>query len=142
MNANHQARWRCERRHNLKPDMALILIIEDEAPIRANLVRFIELEGHQAFEAENGQVGLHAAMEKRPDLIICDVTMPLMNGREVLSALQNEPTLKKIPFVFLSASAEPERFEEARRLGAVAYITKPFGFTQLRTVLQKHLPKQ
>lgn len=122
--------------------MALILIIEDEAAIRANLVRFIELEGHQVFEAANGQVGLHAAMEKRPALIICDVTMPLMNGREVLSALQSEPTLKKIPFVFLSASAAPERFEEARQLGAVDYITKPFAFAQLRAVLRQHLPNQ
>ena len=120
--------------------MALILIIEDEAPIRANLVRFFELEGHQIVEAANGRAGLLAAIEKLPDLIICDVTMPLMNGREVLSALQSEPRLKKIPFVFLSASAEPARFEEARRLGAVAYITKPFGFAQLRAVLQKHLP--
>ena len=122
--------------------MALILIIEDEAPIRANLIRFIELEGHQALEADNGRVGLHAAMDKHPDLIICDVTMPLMNGREVLSALQSEPTLKKIPFVFLSASAQPERFEEARRLGAVAYITKPFGFAELRAIMQKHLPER
>ncbi len=122
--------------------MALILIIEDEAAIRANLVRFIELEGHQVFEAANGRVGLHAAMEKHPALIICDVTMPLMNGREVLSALQSEPTLKKIPFVFLSASAGPERFEEARRLGAVDYITKPFNFAQLRAVLRLHLPNQ
>lgn len=120
--------------------MALILIIEDETPIRANLVRFIQLEGHTAFEADNGRAGLQAAMTQRPDLIICDVTMPLMNGREVLSALQAEPTLKKIPFVFLSASAEPERFEEARRLGARAYITKPFGFAELRDVLQKNLP--
>ncbi len=120
--------------------MALILIIEDEAPIRANLVRFFELEGHQVVEASNGRAGWLAAMEKHPDLIICDVTMPLMNGREVLSALQSEPALKKIPFVFLSASAEPARFEEARRLGAAAYITKPFGFAQLRAVLQKYLP--
>lgn len=120
--------------------MALILIIEDEAPIRANLVRFFELEGHQVVEASNGRAGLLAAMEKHPDLIICDVTMPLMNGREVLSALQSEPALQKIPFVFLSASAQPERFEEARRLGAAAYITKPFDFVQLRAVLQKHLP--
>ena len=120
--------------------MALILIIEDEAAIRTNLVRFIELEGHQAFEAANGRVGLQAAMAHRPALIICDVTMPLMNGREVLSALQSEPTLRKIPFVFLSAHSQPERFEEARRLGAVAYITKPFDFAQLRAVLQKHLP--
>ena len=103
--------------------MALILIIEDEAAIRANLVRFIELEGHQVFEAANGRVGL-------------------MNGREVLSALRSEPTLKKIPFVFLSASAGPERFEEARRLGAVDYITKPFNFAQLRAVLRLHLPNQ
>lgn len=119
--------------------MALILIVEDEEPIRSNLVRFVKLEGHSAMEAANGQDGLQCAIEHRPDLIICDVTMPLMNGREVLSALQAEPALRTIPFIFLSASAEPERFDEALRLGARAYITKPFSFNQLREVLQECL---
>ena len=119
--------------------MALILIIEDEEPIRSNLVRFVKLEGHSALEAANGQAGLQSAMHHRPDLIICDVTMPLMNGREVLSALQAEPGLRKIPFIFLSASAEPERYDQALRQGARAYVTKPFTFGQLRELLQKHL---
>ncbi len=121
--------------------MALILIIEDEAPIRANLARFVKLEGHEALEAADGRAGLQAALNQRPDLIICDVTMPLMNGHEVLKALHNDPELKKIPFVFLSASAEPERFDEALRLGATAYVTKPFSFSQLRTLLEQHLPR-
>jgi CheY-like chemotaxis protein len=120
--------------------MARILVIEDEAPIRGNLLRFVTLEGHQAIEAADGRAGLDAARSQRPDLIFCDVMMPQMNGLEVLAALQQEPTLKQVPFIFVSASAEPERLEEALRLGAGGYVTKPFNLAQLRAVLQQHLP--
>ncbi len=122
--------------------MARILVIEDEAPIRANLVRFVTLEGHDAQEAADGRAGLDAALAQPPDLIFCDVMMPQMNGLEVLAALQLEVRLQRVPFVFLSASAEPERLEEALRLGASGYVTKPFNFAQLRAVLQQHLTGQ
>lgn len=120
--------------------MARILVIEDEAPIRGNLVRFVKLEGHDALEAADGRAGLDTARAQCPDLIFCDVMMPQMNGLEVLAALQLTPQLQRIPFIFLSASAEPERLEEALRLGASGYVTKPFNFAQLRAVLQQHLP--
>jgi CheY-like chemotaxis protein len=120
--------------------MARILVIEDEAPIRGNLLRFVQLEGHDAVEAADGRAGLESARAQRPDLIFCDVMMPQMNGLEVLTALQREPALRNVPVVFLSASAEPERLEEALRLGASGYVTKPFNFAQLRAVLQQHLP--
>ena len=120
--------------------MARILVIEDEAPIRGNLLRFVRLEGHEAVEAADGLSGLESARSQRPDLIFCDVMMPQMNGLELLTALLQEPTLKTVPVVFLSASAEPEKLEEALRLGASAYLTKPFNLAQLRAVLQQHLP--
>lgn len=121
--------------------MARILVIEDETPIRVNLLRFVRLEGHEAVEAADGVAGLQAVREHQPDLIFCDVMMPQMSGLEVLAAIQLEPALKKIPFVFLSASAESERLEEALRLGASGYVTKPFNFAQLQAVLKQHLPK-
>lgn len=121
--------------------MARILVIEDETPIRVNLMRFARLEGHEAIEAADGAAGLAAAREHRPDLIFCDVMMPQLSGLEVLAALQLEPALRKIPFVFLSASAESERLEEALRLGASGYVTKPFNFAQLQAVLKQHLAK-
>ena len=120
--------------------MARILVIEDEASIRTNLLRFIRLEGHDASDAADGRAGLQVAKERPPDLIFCDVMMPQMTGMEVLSALQCDAALQHIPFIFLSASAEPERKDEALRLGASGYVTKPFNFAQLRALLHQYLP--
>ncbi len=121
--------------------MARILVIEDESHIRDNLLRFIRLEGHEGFAAADGSAGLQAARAQRPDLIFCDVMMPQMNGLEVLAALQADANLKQVPLVFLSASAESERLEEALQLGASGYVTKPFNFAQLQAVLKQYLPK-
>ncbi len=120
--------------------MARILVVEDEAPIRANLLRFVRLEGHEGLEAADGLAGLQAAKTQSPDLIFCDVMMPHMNGMEVLAAIQLDAALDQVPFIFLSASAESERLEEALRLGASGYVTKPFNFAQLQAVLQQFLP--
>jgi CheY-like chemotaxis protein/nitrogen-specific signal transduction histidine kinase len=125
----------CERK------MARILVIEDEPHIRDNLLRFVRLEGHEGLAAVDGYAGLQLAREQPPDLIFCDVMMPQMNGMEVLAALQADAALKQVPLVFLSASAESERLEEALRLGASGYVTKPFNFAQLQAVLKQYLPK-
>lgn len=119
--------------------MARILVIEDEAAIRANLLRFLRLEGHTPLEASNGRAGLVLALAEKPDLIFCDLMMPLMTGNEVLAAIQLEPQLRATPFFFLSASAEPELLERALQMGASGYLTKPFSLAQLRAVLQHHL---
>ena len=120
--------------------MARILVIEDEAPTRANLLRFVRLEGHEGIEAADGQIGLQAAKTQPPDLIFCDVMMPQMNGMEVLAAIRLDTELAWVPLIFLSASAKSERLEEALRLGASGYVTKPFNFAQLQAVLQQVLP--
>lgn len=120
--------------------MAHILIIEDETQIRDNLVRFLRLEGHEVEAAADGLAGLEAARRKAPRLVICDFMMPRMNGFQVLSALQEDAALKLVPFIMLSASAEPERLQQALSLGAKAYVTKPFQFEQLRSLLERHLP--
>ena len=119
--------------------MAHILIIEDEAQIRDNLVRFLRLEGHEVEAAPDGLAGLGAVRRKPPQLIICDFMMPRMNGFQVLAALQDDAALKTVPFIMLSASAEPERLQQAIALGASAYVTKPFQLEQLRVLLERHL---
>ena len=119
--------------------MARILVIEDEPPVRENLVRFLKLEGHEVVEAPDGEAGVAQALRERPDLILCDVMMPRLNGFEVLSTLQRDPGLRSVPFVFLSASAEPERMAEAVGMGARGYVTKPFSLAGLKAVLQQHL---
>jgi CheY-like chemotaxis protein len=119
--------------------MANILIIEDETQIRDNLVRFLRLEGHAVESAPDGLAGLTAIRHKPPQLIICDFMMPRMNGFRVLEALQADTALKTVPFIMLSASAEPERLQQAIALGAKAYVTKPFQLEQLRILLERHL---
>lgn len=121
--------------------MASILVIEDEAPIRENLMRFLRLEGHHVDVALDGRAGLDAAHANPPELVFCDYLMPRMNGFEVLQAMQSDALLKKIPFVVLSASAEPERLSDALKLGASAYVTKPFQLEHLSQLLRKLLPQ-
>lgn len=121
--------------------MARILVIDDEAPIRANLFRFLALEGHEVLQAADGAAGLHAIRTHRPDFIFCDVMMPLLDGFQVLEATQADALLQGIPFVFLSASAEPEKLDAALQQGAVGYVTKPFNLAHLRQLLAAHLPQ-
>lgn len=120
--------------------MATVLVIDDEASIRENLVRFLKLEGHKAVEAADGRAGLDAVKTHAPDLIFCDVMMPHVDGFEVLATLQAHATLRHIPFVFLSASAEPEKLQEALQQGANNYVTKPFNLARLRDLLAELLP--
>jgi len=120
--------------------VATVLVIDDEASIRENLVRFLKLEGHKAVEAADGRAGLDAVKTHAPDLIFCDVMMPHVDGFEVLATLQADATLRHIPFVFLSASAEPEKLQEALQQGANNYVTKPFNLARLRDLLAELLP--
>lgn len=120
--------------------MATLLVIDDELPIRQNLARFLSLEGHQVLQAADGEAGLTLALgEPRPDLVLCDVMMPRLSGYELLAALRADPRGRHLPFVFLSASAEKERLEQALEQGASGYVTKPFNLTQLKDVLDRHL---
>jgi len=122
--------------------MAKVLIIDDEAPIRENIARFLRLEGHQALQASDGEAGLATARAEKPALILCDLTMPKLSGFEVLAALHADAELAAIPFVFLSASVEPERLQAGLAGGAVGYVTKPFELAELRRLLAEHLGTQ
>ena len=120
--------------------MAHVLVIEDEVQIRDNLARFLRLEGHQVTVARDGVEGLEAVRATHPDLVICDFMMPRMHGFEVLAQLQADTTLRRPAFIMVSASAEPERLQQALALGACAYVTKPFELAALRELLARHLP--
>lgn len=119
--------------------MAVVLVIEDEAPIRDNLRRFLRLEGYAVIEAENGRAGLERALAERPDLILCDVMMPELDGFAVLRRLREEPATKSIPFFFLTASAEKDDNRLGRELGADEYVTKPFVLAELAALLRRRL---
>ncbi len=102
-----------------------ILIIEDNEDIRENLAEILELAGYESFTAENGKIGVEIAEKLMPDLILCDVMMPVLDGFGVLSILNKKPQTADIPFIFLTAKAEKADFRYGMNLGADDYITKP-----------------
>jgi CheY-like chemotaxis protein len=106
--------------------MKKILVIEDEVFIRENLIELLEIEGFEAIGAENGLVGVLLAKECHPNLILCDVMMPELDGYQVLDALRKDPVTSIIPFMFLTASADRNNLQKIRELGFNDYILKPF----------------
>jgi CheY-like chemotaxis protein len=107
--------------------MKKILVIEDENFIRENLLELLEIEGFEAVGAENGCVGVELAKQQQPDLILCDVMMPELDGYGVLEALRRDPVTARIPFLFLTASADRTNLQKIRDLGIDDYILKPFN---------------
>jgi DNA-binding response OmpR family regulator len=119
--------------------MKTVLLIDDEAPIRANLKRFLELEGFRVLEAENGVEGMAQAMQNVADLIVCDVMMPEMNGFELLARLRGSLGWQEVPFLFLSASAEMDCQRHGIALGAEDYMTKPFNLMEVIARIRSRL---
>jgi len=121
--------------------MTKILVIEDEETVRENILELLDAEGFEAFSAPNGRVGLDLALQVLPDLILCDVRMPELDGYGVLKALRAEPTTAAIPLMFLTAKAAKTDLSYGMELGANAYITKPFALSQLLSAIAKVLQK-
>ena len=119
--------------------MATVLVIEDEAPIRANLTRFLSAEGYSVVTAADGASGIATARERRPDLIICDVLMPRIDGYGVLAELRANVETARIPLIFLTASADKDDRKRGLDSGAHDYVTKPFKLAELLAVVRKHL---
>lgn len=115
--------------------MKKILVIEDDANIRESLVELLEMKSYDLLSADNGKDGLRLAMENSPDLVLCDVMMPGLNGYEVVEAIRKDDRLAKIPFIFLSAKAMDSDIEYGKKLGANSYLTKPFRAQDLFTVV-------
>jgi CheY-like chemotaxis protein len=105
--------------------MAKILIIEDDKTIRTGLQRLMSNEGHEAIFAETGAEGLRLANQHVPDIIICDIAMPEMNGYEVLEKIKQSPSLSSKPFIFLSAKITKEDEQRGLAAGAKLYLKKP-----------------
>lgn len=122
--------------------MATILIIEDEAPIRDNLRQLLQLEGYAVLEAADGISGVEAALASRPDLILCDILMPGVDGYGVLAELRGTPDLTAIPFVFLTASASLEDRSQALKRGADDYLIKPVRIADLLAAIKRQLDKK
>jgi len=121
--------------------MAAILVIEDEEDIRFNISELLALTKHYVFTASNGKEGIELAQRLLPDLIICDIIMPFMDGFGVLQVLKSEPPTRVIPFIFLTSKSESSNCQLAMNLGANDYIVKPFEWAELLTAVNLRLRK-
>lgn len=119
--------------------MNKILVIEDEIFIRENLIELLEIEGFEAQGAENGVEGVQLVQQEPPDLILCDVMMPELDGYGVLETLRQDPATAKIPFMFLTASADRSNIQKIRELGIHDYILKPFNVDKFLDVISNRL---
>lgn len=109
--------------------MMTILCIDDEADIRKLLVEELTDVGFGTIEASNGHEGLEMMLAKWPDIVICDITMPVMDGHQLIAEIQvNYPELSNIPFIFLTALTDKGNQIEGLRAGASDYLTKPIDF--------------
>ena len=121
--------------------MKKILIIEDEAEMRRNLLAILKLENFHGLGAENGGVGIEIAKREKPDLILCDVMMPELDGHGVLRALRSDSTTAAIPFIFLTAKGERRDVRDGMNLGADDYLTKPVAKTELLAAITARLSR-
>src|ERR1700761_39051 len=118
-----------------------ILVIEDEPEMRRNLTTVLRLEKFQALLAENGRLGIELAKKEKPDLILCDVMMPELDGYGVIAALRADPETAAIPFIFLTAKGEKPDIRAGMNLGADDYLTKPVAKHDLLDAIRSRLER-
>ncbi|HLS11371.1 MAG TPA: response regulator [Flavobacteriaceae bacterium] len=118
-----------------------ILIIEDDPALRENTAELLELSDYKVRMAPNGRIGIDYVYKEKPDLIICDIMMPEVDGYGVLEAMNKNPDFIHIPFIFLSAKTEHNEIRKGMNLGADDYLTKPFTEKELLDAIESRLLK-
>lgn len=121
--------------------MSNILVIEDEQHLRNTILETLEFEGFDVLSAENGRIGVQLAKQHRPDLILCDILMPELNGYRVLAELRSDPQTATIPFIFLTSQATRQDLRKGMNCGADDYLTKPFEVEELLSAIHTRLEK-
>lgn len=121
--------------------MKKILLIEDDKGVRETTVDILRLADYEVVSAENGKLGIEKALQFKPDIIICDVMMPELDGYGVLHILNKKPETAKIPFIFLTAKSRREDMRKGMNLGADDYLTKPFEETELLDAVESRLKR-
>ena len=119
--------------------MRKILVIEDEPEMRRNITALLRYHEYQTVEADNGRKGVELARREKPNLILCDVMMPELDGYGVLQALQSDISLARIPFIFLTAKGEKDDLRSGMNLGADDYLTKPVVNADLVRAIESRL---
>lgn len=122
--------------------MAKILVIDDDAKMRRNIAQLLATEGHAVSEARNGREGVELAKAAKPDLVVCDVTMPEMNGHRVLQLLREDPASAHVPFIFLTGWGEREDLRTGMNLGADDYLVKPVEPADLLAAVDARLRRR
>ena len=122
--------------------MKKILVIEEQAHMRNLFLEFLNAKGFYTVSAENGRVGVQQAQDELPDLIICEIMIPELNGYDVLTTLRQEPVTAIIPFIFLTAKANRSDIRKGMELGANDYLTKPCTVEELFRAIAAQLEKQ
>src|ERR1041385_473660 len=121
--------------------MKTILIIEDNRDVRENTAEILELAGYRVLQAENGKLGVEVAQSMKPDLIICDIMMPVLDGYGVIHLLSKSVDTASIPFIFLTAKNERSDFRKGMEMGADDYISKPFDDIELLKAVESRLKR-
>lgn len=121
--------------------MKTILLIEDNNDIRKNIAELLMFANYKIYDADNGKTGVQLALQHKPDLIVCDIMMPVMDGYSVINILQKNPETQHIPFIFLTAKTERDEVRKGMNLGADDYITKPFEDVELLDAIEQRLKK-
>jgi DNA-binding NarL/FixJ family response regulator len=121
--------------------MKKILVIEDEPEMRRNLTTILRLEKFHPLAAENGRIGIELAKKEKPDLILCDVMMPELDGYGVIAALRGSAQTVTIPFIFLTAKGEKPDIRAGMNLGADDYLTKPVAKADLLAAIHSRLER-
>jgi len=121
--------------------MTKILVIEDEFDIRDEVMNWLQFEGYEVVGAANGKIGLNAIYTEQPDLVICDINMPDMDGHQVLIEVRSDENFVHLPFVFLTAAADRSAMRTGMNLGADDYLTKPFSHADIIDTVSVRLGK-
>ncbi|MBX7209649.1 MAG: response regulator transcription factor [Verrucomicrobiaceae bacterium] len=121
--------------------MKTVLIIEDEPHMRMNIAMLLKLEGFSVLEAANGRNGVDMAREHVPDIILCDITMPDMDGFATLNTIRGTPALHSVPFIFLTARGDARDVRTGMNLGADDYLPKPFTTTDLLNAIEARIDR-
>ncbi len=122
--------------------MKTILIIEDQPDMLSSIATILEMEDYAVLKADNGRAGLTLAQEEKPDLILCDVMMPGMDGHAVLHTLRKDRSICGTPFIFLTARGEKPDIRSGMELGADDYLTKPASVPELLGAIRARLARE
>jgi two-component system, sensor histidine kinase and response regulator len=125
-----------------KRKKSTILVIDDNLLFLETLLELLETHGFQVIGGQNGFLGLQLAAEQMPDVIICDINMPELNGYQVLMKLRQNPLTAKIPFIFITAKPIDHPQKVVQEMGANSYLIKPFSTTQLILTIKAQLEAQ